>query len=171
VHRVEKDKLVSSYSQLFNSYESIFLTKNLGLSVSDSRSIKQRISKIDSRFIFIKNSLAKIALNDTQFSGIRSFFSGPITITYSNDPITTSRILVSICNNSKLDIIGGVAFGKIISKKDIDSLSKMPTLTEIRKSIFFLINTPIAKIISILNVHTVKITHIIKSYAEKQQNL
>ena len=75
--RISKEKLVASYSKLFNNYEAIFLVKNSGLSVLDSRSIRSQFKKIDSKFIVTKNSLAKIALNDTKFSNAQELFNGP----------------------------------------------------------------------------------------------
>ncbi len=167
--RINKEKLVASYSKLFDDYEAIFLVRNSGLSVLDSRSIRSQFKKIDSKFMVTKNSLAKIALNDTKFSNVREFFNGPIAVTYSDDPVSTSKLLIELCsNNDKIEVIGGAILDKQLSKDDVVALSKMLTQNEIRAKIAGLVNAAAGKIARVLNEPSAKLARVMKSYAEKQ---
>jgi len=169
VDRINKEKLVASYSKLFDDYEAIFLVRNSGLSVLDSRSIRSQFKKIDSKFMVTKNSLAKIALNDTKFSNVREFFNGPIAVTYSDDPVSTSKLLIELCsNNDKIEVIGGAILDKQLSKDDVVALSKMLTQNEIRAKIAGLVNAAAGKIARVLNEPSAKLARVMKSYAEKQ---
>ena len=170
--RISKEKLVASYSKLFNDYEAIFLVKNSGLSVLDSRSIRSQFKKIDSKFIVTKNSLAKIALNDTKFSNAQEFFNGPVVVAYSDDPVSTSKLLVKLCNdNDKIEIIGGAILDRRLNKNEVVSLSKILTQNEIRAKIIGLVNAVASKVARVLSEPNAKLARVIKSYAEKQQNL
>ena len=167
--RISKEKLVANYSRLFNDYEAIFLIKNSGLSVLDSRSIRLQFKKIDSKFIVTKNSLAKIALNDTKFSKAQELFNGPVVVAYSDDPVSTSKLLVKLCNdNNKIEIIGGAVLDRQFSKEEVVSLSKMLTQKEIRAKIVGLVNAAAGKIVRVLSEPNAKLARVIKSYAEKQ---
>ena len=164
MNRISKQKLVESYLKLFCRYESIFLFKNLGLSISDLNYVRINFKEIGSRMIVIKNSLAKIALNNTEFVAVKSLLFGPIVIVYSNDPVITSRLLIKLCStNDKLNIAGGILSGKILNKEEIFFLSKMFTQHEVREKIVWLlkfvvvklaatIREPLIKIIKILNL-------------------
>ncbi len=167
--RINKEKLVASYSKLFDDYEAIFLVRNSGLSVLDSRSIRSQFKKIDSKFMVTKNSLAKIALSNTKFSNIQEFFNGPIAVTYSDDPVSTSKLLVKLCSgNDKIEVIGGAILDKQLNKADVIALSKMLTQNEIRAKIAGLVNAAASKIARVLNEPSAKLARVMKSYAEKQ---
>ena len=167
--RINKERLVASYSKLFDDYEAIFLVRNSGLSVLDSRSIRSQFKKIDSKFMVTKNSLAKIALNNTKFSNIQEFFNGPIAVTYSDDPVSTSKLLIKLCsNNDKMEVIGGAILDKQLSKDDVIALYKMLTQNEIRAKIAGLVNAAASKIVRVLNEPSAKLARVMKSYAEKQ---
>jgi large subunit ribosomal protein L10 len=168
--RVNKEELVTSYSRLFDSYKAVFLIRNLGLSVVDSRSIGSHLKKIDSRFMVTKNSLARIALKDTKFLGVRGYFTGPIAVAYSDDPVSASQILVKFCrhNNGKADIVGGAILDKSLDKKEIIALSEMPTQDEIRAKIINLANAVSTKIVRTLGEPGVRLVRVIKAYTEKQ---
>ena len=167
--RINKEKLVANYSKLFDDYEAIFLVRNSGLSVLDSRSIRSQFKKIDSKFMVTKNSLAKIALNNTKFSSIQESFNGPIAVTYSDDPVSTSKLLIKLCsNNDKMEVIGGAILDKQLSKDDVIALSKMLTQNEIRAKIAGLVNAAASKIARVLNEPSAKLARVMKSYAEKQ---
>ncbi len=168
MNRINKKKLVDIYSKLFDRYEAIFLLKNSGLTVFDSRSIRLQFKKIDSKFMVVKNSLAKIALNQTQFLGMSSLFFGPISVVYSNNPVLSSKLLVKICkDNDCLDLIGGALLDKQLSKEDVVILSRMPTESEIRAKIITLVNAVSRKVLWILNEPKTKLSRVFKSYAKK----
>ena len=153
--RISKEKLVASYSKLFNDYEAIFLVKNSGLSVLDSRSIRSQFKKIDS--------------NDTKFSNSHEFFYGPVVVDYSDDPVSTSKLLVKLCNdNDKIEIIGGAILDRRLNKNEVVSLSKMLTQNEIRAKIIGLVNAVASKVARVLSEPNAKLARVIKSYAEKQ---
>lgn len=167
--KASKEKLVANYSKLFNDYEAIFLIKNSGLSVLDSKSIRSQFKKIDSKFMVAKNSLAKIALKNTKFLNIQELFSGPVAVAYSDDPVSTSKLLIKFYEqNDKIDIIGGAILDKKLGKEEVIVLSKMLTQDEIRAKIIGLVNAAASKVVRVLNEPSAKLARVIKAYAEKQ---
>ena len=167
--KTSKEKLVANYSKLFNDFEVIFLVKNSGLSVLDSKSIRSQFKKIDSKFMITKNSLAKIALKDTKFSNIYELFSGPIAIAYSDDPVSASKLLVKFSEQSdKINIVGGAILDKQLNKEQVVALSKMLTQDEIRAKIIGLVNAAASKVVRVLSEPSAKLARVVKSYAEKQ---
>ncbi|WP_162298309.1 50S ribosomal protein L10 [Candidatus Aquarickettsia rohweri] len=167
--KASKEKLVANYSKLFNNYEAIFLIKNSGLSVLDSKSIRSQFKKIDSKFMVAKNSLAKIALKDTKFSSIHEHFTGPIAVAYSDDPVSASKLLIKFCEqNDKIDVVSGAILDKTLNKEEVIALSKMLTQEEIRAKIIGLVNAAASKVVRVLNEPGAKLARVIKAYAEKQ---
>lgn len=169
MNRVNKKKLVSYYSKLFDNHSVILLVRNLGLSVSESRYISSQFKKIDSKFMVIKNSLAKIALDTGSFTSIKSLFKGPVIVIYSEDMIAVSKLLIKISNdNDNLDVIGGAISNKCLDKDDVIALSNMLTEDEIRAKIISLVNAVTSNVVRVLNEPSAKLVRVIRSYATKQ---
>ena len=90
-----------------------------------------------------------------------------MVVAYSDDPVSTSKLLVKLCNdNNKIEIIGGAVLDRQFSKEEVVSLSKMLTQKEIRAKIVGLVNAAAGKIV--LSEPNAKLARVIKSYAEKQ---
>ena len=167
MNKISKKKIVTDYLKLFNNYKCILLVKNLGLSALDSRRIRSKLRQTDSKFIVAKNSLVKVALNNTKFLRLISLLNGPLVAVYSNEPISTSKVLVQLCNNNKIKIIGGFFLNKILNNSDVMHLSQMPNQNEIRINLVNLVNIYAKKIANILNSSNAKLTRVIKSYSTK----
>ena len=169
--KVSKEKLVVKYRELFDRHEAFFLVKNFGLSVTDSKSIRTKLKPVGAKFIVTKNSLAKIALTKTKFSSISDLFIGPIAITYTDDPISTSKLLVEFLKEGKkLEIIGGNMLSKQLGRDDIINLSKMPTQKEIRATIIGLVQAVASKIVTVLKEPSGKLARVINAYSKKDEH-
>jgi len=169
VNRKNKEKIVEKYSTLLNSYETVFLIKNLGLSVLDLKRIRSKLKGINSKILFIKNSLMKIALNNVSFPLNKDVFCGPFAIIYTNDSIAVSKLLMKLCNDiSNLDIVGGADLDRQFNKDYVMWLSTMPSQDEIRTKLVFLAKFVADKVVKIINEPNVKIVRIIQSYIKKE---
>ena len=69
---------------------------------------------------WLKNTLAKMAIKDTNFKNLEKVFVGPTSVAYSNDPVSTSKVLVEFAKeNENLKILGGAMGDKELSIEDI----------------------------------------------------
>ena len=71
----------------------------------------------------------------------------------------------------QIEIIGGAILDRRLNKNEVVSLSKMLTQNEIRAKIIGLVNAVASKVARVLSEPNAKLARVIKSYAEKQQNL
>jgi large subunit ribosomal protein L10 len=168
VDRINKERLVKSYGQLFDKYNSVFLVKNNGLSVIDSKAIRSKFKLAGSKFLVVKNSLAKIAISKTKFSTIDELLVGPVAMACTDDPVAVAKLLVGFCKDSKnMEIIGGVMLGKQIDHDAVIDLSKLLGEKEIRAKIICVLNAAATKLVSVLRAPGNKLARVTKSYAEK----
>lgn len=168
MNRVNKKKLVAIYSKIFADFEALFFVKNLGMSVLESTSMRSQFSQAGSRFLFIKNSLARIALGNTVFDSISASLSGPIVLIASNDPISTSKLVVSLHDGgNKIKLITASAFGEQLDKDGIISLSRMPTQDEVRAQVVCLLNAAASKIVITVNEPARQLSRVVKHYSKK----
>lgn len=164
--RISKQKLIRDYSELFDKYKAVFFVRNKGLSVSESESIRSQLKKSKTRFLFIKNSLARKALDGKCALEAKPYLFGPLAIACSDDPIPSSRLLIKVCGlTCKLDIVGGMSSGKVLNKDDVSTLATMPTQDEIRVMLIHLLRSTAFKVVTILNKPAVTMARMLQSYA------
>ena len=166
--RCNKENLVSCYVKLFQDHKAIFLINNLGLSVADSRYMKKELHSVGVKFLMIKNSLLRVAVGKLNFLNISDLFVGPIVLAYSNEPISSSKLLVRLLHQgSKIKIVGGFVSGHRLEEQDVLALSKMPAQNEIRGQIIHLLNSTSVKLLSLMNLPASKLVRLIESYSKK----
>ena len=85
------------------------------------------------------------------FKKLENLFTGPTAVAFSEDAITSAKILTKFAkNNSNLKIIGGIMEDEPLSQKDVEKIATLPTLTEARGKIAGILTASAQKIVSIL---------------------
>ena len=82
---------------------------------------------------------------------LENLFSGPTAVAFSEDAITSAKILTKFSKkNANLKIIGGIMEEEPLSVEDVEKIATLPTLNEARAKIVGILTAPAQKIISIL---------------------
>ncbi|GIS06268.1 MAG: hypothetical protein CM15mP109_10240 [Candidatus Dadabacteria bacterium] len=90
----------------------------------------------DTSFRVAKNSLAKIAVDNTSAKSLEALFNGPTAIAFSNELTSSPKIIVDFAkDNEKLSIVGGMMDGELIDGEVIKKLANLPTMDELRAKI------------------------------------
>ena len=102
-------------------------------------------------FRVAKNSLAKIAVDNTSAKSLETMFNGPTAIAFSNELTSSPKIIVDFAkDNEKLSIVGGMMDGELIDSEVIKKLANLPTMDELRAKIIGVLSAPLTKIAGIL---------------------
>ena len=94
MNRSEKTDAVAALNVNFNESAVVVVTRNLGLTVAQSTDLRLKMRDAGASFKVAKNSLAKIALKDTQYESISDLLTGPIAIATSTDPVAAAKVAV-----------------------------------------------------------------------------
>lgn len=166
--RSEKIKVVDDLKEMFSGHTSAAIAHYHGLNMSQITELRNRLREAGIRFMIAKNSLAKIAVNDNKFSELDEHLTGPTAIAVSNDPVALAKILSQFVEeNEQLKLIGAIVDGQWLNVNGIKTLSKMPSLDELRAKIIALLVTPATSIASILVAPATKVARVVSAYSEK----
>ena len=148
----EKKKIyIKEMKDFFSKTSSIFVTHYQGLTVKEIDGLKSEMRKYGILFKITKNKITKLALEGTKFKKLENLFSGPTAVAFSEDAITSAKILTRFAkNNSNLKIIGGIMEDEPLSLEEVAKIATLPTLDEARAKIVGILTTPAKKIMSIL---------------------
>ena len=135
----------------FKKNSSVFVTHYQGLSVKQIDELRSEMRKHGILFKITKNRITKLALEGSKFKKLENLFSGPTAIAFSEDAITSAKILTRFAKkNTNLKIIGGIMEEKPLSLEDVEKIATLPTLDEARAKIVGILRSPAQKITSIL---------------------
>ena len=150
--RASKEKIVSSLNKAFDESNFLIVTQNEGLTVEEMSSLRNTLrEEADTSFRVAKNSLAKIAVDNTSAKSIETMFNGPTAIAFSNELTSSPKIIVDFAkDNEKLSIVGGMMDGELIDSEVIKKLANLPTMDELRAKIIGILSAPATKIAGIL---------------------
>ena len=133
--KVLKDKLKDA--------DSFLLIRYSGLSASDLNHLRGSLSKIDSSFMVIKNSVSKRVFKSYQ--DLYSLIEGPCALIFINkDLISTSRIVYKLNKDRpSMEVKAGILKDRIIAVREIEALSKIPSLSALQSQVLFGLKSPI----------------------------
>ncbi len=168
MQKAQKQDFVKNFNTELKESEFILIADYKGLNVSEISLLRNEIkNNKDSNFKVAKNTLAKRAVQDTNFKVVEKLFVGPTSVAYSNDPVSTSKVAVKFAKeNDNFKILGGAMGDKELSIDDIKDLASLPSMDEIRAQIIGLIVTTQSNIVSVLQANQSNLVRVIKNKFE-----
>lgn len=133
--RILKDKLKTADSYLLVKYSNI--------SAPDLDVLRNSLSGIDSSLMVVKNSVGRRLFKAAQDLG--SLIDGPCGLIFINkDLISTSRIVYKFSkDNPSLEVKAGFLKDRILTQKEIEGLSKIPSLSSLQTQLVSGLKSPI----------------------------
>ena len=152
MNRNQKTDLVKTLRDTFEVSASVVVVHCIGLTVAESTDLRNKMRNDNCYFKVTKNTLTKRAIKDTNFEILDKLFVGPTSLAYSDDPVSTSKVMVEFSkNNENLKILGGVMGEKELSVDDINHLASLPSMDSLRAKIIGLLCAPQRNIVLALN--------------------
>ena len=168
MNKDKKKTYIEEMKNFFKKTSSVFVTHYQGLTVKQIDKLREEMRKHGIFFKITKNRITKLALEGSKFKKLENLFSGPTAIAFSEDAITSAKILTKFAkSNSNLKIIGGIMDEEPLTVEDVEKIAILPTLDEARGKIVGILATPAQKIISILLAPGTKIAILAHAKSKK----
>ncbi len=166
--RAAKRELVASMHDVFKDTGVVVVAHYAGMTVAQMTDLRSRIKEAGGSVKVAKNRLAKLALQDTNVSGISDLFKGPTCVAYSADPIAAARVAVKYAKeNDKLVILGGAMGANVLDSAGVKALAELPSLDELRGTLIGLIQAPMTKIARIVKEPGGQLARVVQAKAAK----
>lgn len=165
--RSEKEQLVSSLREGLLESSLVVVSHQTGLTVAQVSDLRRKMREAGAQFRVAKNTLARLAVAGTENEGITPLLSGPTTLAYSKDPVAAAKISVKFANdNDKFNVVGGILNGKLLDAKDIETLSKLPSIDELRAKIIGIISTPATRVAGVVQASAGQLARVFSAYGK-----
>lgn len=166
--RSQKAETVASLNAVFNEVGVVVVTRNLGLTVAQSTVLRGKIRDAGASYKVAKNSLARLAINDTDYVGLGELLTGPTALATSVDPVAAAKAVVEFAKtNDKLEIVGGSMGALLLTADGVKALASLPSLDQLRGTIIGLVQAPATKLAQLATAPAAKLARVFGAYATK----
>jgi len=137
----------------FKSSQGLIIIKYSGVSSPDMSILRKALRGSGSDLFVVKNSIAKRAMKELGLVDLIKSIETPCgMIFFKDEPVDTSRILCAFRkDHEKLVLEGGLLQDKLLSLKDIEIMSALPSKEALRAKVVMTLNAPISKLAIVLN--------------------
>jgi large subunit ribosomal protein L10 len=100
----------------------------------------------------VKNTLARRAVQGTEFECMRESLKGPLVLAFSRrDPGAAARVIKSFAKeHEKLVTVAVALGGTLYGPRDIDRVAALPTLEQARAQLLGILTAPIGQLVRVL---------------------
>ncbi|WP_026988845.1 50S ribosomal protein L10 [Fodinicurvata fenggangensis] len=163
--RREKEALVASLRERFDTATSVVVTQQKGLTVAQSMELRRKARDAGANYKVTKNRLAKLALDGTKFQALSPLMTGPTALAISDDAVAGAKVCAEFAKkNDKLTIIGGSLNGELLDEDGVKALAALPSLDELRGKIVGLVQTPATNVAGVLQAPAGQLARVFGAY-------
>jgi large subunit ribosomal protein L10 len=128
--RVKPEKVVSvtELHEKFARAVSAVLADFRGLTVQEITALRQQLREASLELAVVKNTLARLAVQETAFEKLSPYLKGPTSITFSyRDTVAPARVLSAyVKRQPKLAVRAGLFEGEIVPAEKIAEIAELP---------------------------------------------
>lgn len=164
-----KKLVVEEIKQKISESKSIAFVDYSGLNVEKDTALRRKFKANSSEYKVYKNRLVLIALNQLGITGCEEYLQGSNAIIFSyNDEVTAPKVLME--NTIKDEIVKlkfGIVDGKVVSKEEIEALSKLPSKEILLSKLLSILNGPVTSLVRVLSAPTQGLALALSEIAKK----
>jgi large subunit ribosomal protein L10 len=144
----QKKAIVAEVSDVASSALSAIAAEYRGLTVEQMTALRREARNNGVYLRVVKNTLAKRAVEGTEFACMQEGMTGPLLLAFSQaDPGAAARVIKDFAKEHKLLEVKMVSIGgKMLAPNDIDTLAKMPTYEQAISMLMALMKAPVEKL-------------------------
>lgn len=171
ISKEKKDELVAQYKDLIEQSRALILTEYTGMSVSDMEGLRSKIREVDGAFYVTKNTLLKLALEEFGTTIPDELLTGQVATGFAlGETPSLAKVLVNYADKAdNLIIKGGVMQTEVLTKEQVESLAKLPSLEELQAQIIGLISAPARNLATTIANGVRQVVNVVDAYSKSEE--
>jgi large subunit ribosomal protein L10 len=164
-----KQALVAEVASVAATAQSAIAAEYRGLTVAEMTSLRASARNSGVYVKVVKNTLARRAIEGTEFECMQSSLKGPLLLAFSReDPGSAARLIKDFAKeHEKLVTVSVSVGGQLYGATDLDRLASLPTLDEARAMLLRAFQAPMAQLARLLNEPGAMLARTLKARSEQ----
>ncbi len=153
LNRAQKEAIVAEVAEVAATAHSAIAAEYRGLTVEDMTRLRVEARKAGVYLRVVKNTLARRAIEETDFACMQEGLTGPLVLAFSQeDPGAAARVINEFSKEHDKLVVRLVSIGgKLLEPSDIETLAKMPTYDQAVSLLMAVMKAPVEKLARTIN--------------------
>jgi len=148
-----KKQVVAEVGKIASESLSAVVAEYHGLTVADMTILRNKARDTGVYLRVIRNTLAKRAVEGTDFECMQEAFTGPVICAFSQtEPGSAARLMKEYCKEYESMNVTAISIGgKLLAADQLSTIASLPTYDEAIAQLMSVMNGPITKLTRTLN--------------------
>lgn len=148
----QKKAVVAEVSEALVGAEAAVIAEYRGLTVAQMTELRRKARESNVYLRIVKNTLARLAVEGSDFECLKDQFTGPLAFAVSSDPAAAAKVLNNFSkDNEKLVLRSGAMLGRLMSMEELKALAMLPSREELLAKLLGTMQAPVQKFVQTLN--------------------
>jgi large subunit ribosomal protein L10 len=168
--RADKVETVAEIVAKLGDSLAVFVTEYRGLSVGQLAGIRNALRPSDAEVVVYKNTLARLAVNETGFAALDEYLVGPTALTFVKGDVAAAAKAIRDSSRTlpALVVKGGVLGGNALSAADVTALADLPSREQLLAQFAGAMQAPLVKTARLLQAVPAKFAYGLQALIDKQ---
>ena len=170
ISKQQKEALVALYQEWLSQSRAVILTEYTGLSMMEMTDLRRKVREIGGEFHVIKNTLAKIAFNNSGYPAVDELLEGSSAAGFAfTDAPALAKMLSEFAKSVEIfKIKGGYLDQSPVTAAEITALAELPPLPVMRAQLLGTLMAPASRLARTLAEPARELVTVLKAYADKE---
>ena len=165
-----KKAVVEEVHGIARSAHSLVAAEYRGMSVAEMGDLRAKAKQAKVYLRVVRNTLARRALENTDFECMSERLSGPLVLVFSREePGAAARVVKDFAKNNDKLVVRFLFFdGRALEASEIDVLATLPTREEALARLMSVLLAPVSKLARTLAEPHARLVRALDAYRKKQ---
>lgn len=171
--REEKKLLKEEIKSQITDSGSFLFMRYLGLSANSANEFRSEVEKIGGNVEMVPKRVLIKAAEDIGITLDKKELEGHIGLIFSpEDLVGTAKYAFKFSkdNGKIIEIIGGRIDGQMYGAEEVEKLSKLPSMDEMRSQLLATFEAPMAQTLSVMDALLTSVMHCLENKSKKEEN-
>lgn len=171
--KIQKQEILRNLEEKIKKSKSVVFAGFNALTVKDNENLRAQLRQENSEYYVAKKTLMNIAFKD-QIEGlnVRDLVGKLAAIFSYEDEVAPAKIIGNFRKDKekqeRVFFLGGILENKLLSKEEVEALSKLPSKTELYAKLVGSLNAPISGFVNALAGNLRNLVYVLKAIEEKK---
>lgn len=167
----DKKSIVADVAEIASKSVAAVAVKYQGLTVAEMTRFRAEARKKGILIKVVRNTLARRALEGTQFACMQEELVGPLMLVFSQTEVSAPARLVRdfLKEYEKLAVKVLSLDGRLVSANEIEAIAKLPSRDEAIAMLMAVMKAPITKFVRTLSEPPAKFVRLLSAVRDKKQ--
>jgi large subunit ribosomal protein L10 len=167
----QKKAIVAEVTEVAKDALSAVIADYRGLTVAELNDLRVKARDSGVYLRVVRNTLAKRALENTEFSCLHESLTGPLIFAFSREePSAAARLMRDFVKDHEILEVKALAIGgQMLAASELQAVAKLPKRDEAIASLMAVMQAPITKFVRTLNEPHAKLVRVLAAVRDKKQ--